>query len=189
MVGLLGGSFDPVHHGHLLTAVVLLERLGLQEIRLVPSRAQPFKELHGASAEHRLRMVELAVAEYPGLAVEHAEVDRPSPSYTVDTLRELRERESEKSWTPLVGSDAATEFAAWHEADAIRSLARVVFFGRAGGVIPTGPGTDQVEVPAIDISATEVRHRVRTGRSLRYWVPDAVAAYITAHRLYQDSEG
>jgi nicotinate-nucleotide adenylyltransferase len=164
--------------------VVLRERLGLREVRLVPARAQPFKADHGASVDHRLRMVELAVAGSPGLAVERAEIDRPGPSFTVDTLRDLQVREPDETWALLVGADAAGAFEEWKEAEAILSMASVVFFSRAGSPPVHVPGSEFLEVPAIDISATEIRTRVRTGRSIRYWVPDAVADYIAAHRLF-----
>ncbi len=191
MVGLLGGSFDPVHHGHLVTAVVLRELLELSEVRLVPAGAQPFKAGHAAPGEHRLRMVELAVADYPGLAVERAELDRPGPSYMVDTLRQLRAREPGESWALLVGADAAADFSSWREAETISELAKVVFFGRAGHAPPpSGPrDAEQVTVRAIEISATDIRARVRHGRSIRYWVPDAVAEYVATHRLYVEDEG
>lgn len=189
MVGLLGGSFDPVHHGHLVTAVVLRERLGLGEVRLVPAGVQPLKARHEAAGEHRLRMVELAVADYPGLVVERAELDRPGQSYMVDTLRDLRDREPDESWTLLVGADAATSFSSWREAEDISGLARVIFFDRAGHAPPERRDAERVAVPAIEISATDVRARVRDGRSIRYWVPDAVAEYIATHRLYVEDEG
>ena len=188
MVGLLGGSFDPVHHGHLVTAVVLREKLALTEVRLVPAGVQPFKARHSASGEHRLQMVELAVANYPGLGVEQSELDRPGPSYMVDTLRDLRAREPGESWTLLVGADAASDFSSWREAEAIPELARVVFFDRAGHAPPEYRKAERVNVPAIEISATDVRARVRDGRSLRYWVPDAVAEYIATHRLYVEDQ-
>ncbi len=191
MVGLLGGSFDPVHHGHLMTAVVLRELLGLSEVRLVPAGVQPFKAGHAAPGDHRLRMVELAVADYPGLAVERAELDRPGPSYMVDTLRQLRAREPGESWTLLVGADAVADFSSWREADTILALAKVVFFGRPGHA-PPPPGprdAEQVTVPALEISATDIRARVCHGRSIRYWVPDAVAEYVATHRLYVEDEG
>lgn len=186
-VGLLGGSFDPVHHGHLIAAGVLGEVLALDEVRLVPAREQPFKiGRHHASAEHRGAMVAAAVAGASGLRLEGAELGRPGPSYTVDTLRELREREPGADFVLLLGHDAAGELDAWKEAAAVRQLATVVAFrrGPAGGA-DAAPAA--VTVPAIDISATEVRQRVRDQRSIRYWVPDAVADYIMAHGLYRDS--
>ena len=186
MIGLLGGSFDPVHHGHLIVGQVAREKLGLDALRFVPARQQPFKAgLHGASAEHRAAMLELALAQSSGMTVERAELGRTGPSYTVDTLRELREREPGIPLTLLLGADAAGELEAWHRARELPDLARVVVFARPGSAVPESPLISQViEVPAIEISATEIRRRVREGRPIRYWVPDPVAEYISRHRLY-----
>jgi nicotinate-nucleotide adenylyltransferase len=188
MVGLFGGSFDPVHHGHLIVARVAAEALGLDSLRFVPAREQPFKRgLHGAPAADRAAMLELAVAACPGFAVERAELERPGPSYTVDTLRELHSRAPGVRLTLLLGADAANELEAWHQAAEIPALADVVVFARAGSAVPASPLiARRIEVPAIEISATEVRRRVREGRSIRYWVPDPVAEYVTRHRLYLD---
>jgi len=188
MVGLFGGSFDPVHHGHLIVGRIAAEALGLDSLRFVPAREQPFKRgLHGASAEQRAAMLELAVAGSPGFALERAELERPAPSYTVDTLRALHARQPGIRLALLVGADAAGEFEAWHEADQIPELATVVVFARAGVPVPASRLIARsIEVPAIEISATEVRQRVREGRSIRYWVPDPVAEYVTRHRLYLD---
>lgn len=183
-IGVLGGSFDPIHHGHLIVAQALRERLELDEVRLIPAGEQPFKEgLHRAPAADRAAMVELAVAGEPGLVTDRCEVERPGPSYTVVTLRALGARYPDAELFLLVGSDAAAELPTWHQAEAIPSLVRVVPFRRAGGGAP-----GEVEVPAIDISSTDVRARVRAGRSIRFRVPEAVAGYIAHHRLYQDSE-
>lgn len=188
MVGLFGGSFDPVHHGHLIAGRVAAETLGLGALRFVPAREQPFKQgRHGAAAEHRAAMLELAVAGESGFAVERAELERPGPSFTVDTLRHLREREPGIELTLLLGADAAAELPAWRAVDEVARLARIVVFARPGSVVaPSALIARVVEVPAIEISATEVRRRARAGRSLRYWVPDAVAEYVTRHRLYLD---
>jgi nicotinate-nucleotide adenylyltransferase len=190
MIGLFGGSFDPVHHGHLIVARVAAETLGLAELRFVPAREQPFKGgRHGASAEHRAAMLELAVAGEPGFGVERAELARPAPSYTVDTLRALRAREPGRPLTLLLGADAAAELGAWHLAAELPGLARIVVFARPGSPVPASPLVSlAIEVPAIDISATAVRRRAREGRSLRYWVPDAVSEYVTRHRLYLGPE-
>jgi nicotinate-nucleotide adenylyltransferase len=188
VVGLFGGSFDPVHHGHLIVGRVAAETLGLDSVRFVPAREQPFKRgQHGAAAEQRAAMLELAVAGSPGLAVERAELERPGPSYTVDTLRALHAREPGIHLTLLLGADAAAEIEAWHQAEAIPALATVVVFARADSAVPSSRLiTRTIEVPAIEISATEIRRRVREGRSIRYWVPDPVAEYVTRHRLYLD---
>ncbi|HET9040197.1 MAG TPA: nicotinate-nucleotide adenylyltransferase [Gemmatimonadales bacterium] len=189
-IGLLGGSFDPIHHGHLIVGQVAAESLGLDELRFVPAREQPFKVgRHAAGAAHRAAMLELAIAEVPGFAVERAELGREGPSYTVETLLTLRGREPGVAWTLLLGADAAAELGAWHRANELPALARIVVFARPGIPIPDSPlisGT--VEVPAVDISATTIRRRVREGRSVRYWVPDAVAEYMARHRLYLDAE-
>jgi nicotinate-nucleotide adenylyltransferase len=189
-IGLLGGSFDPVHHGHLIVAQVAAEALGLDELRFVPAREQPFKRgRHAASAADRAAMLELAVSGAPGFAVELAELGRDGPSYTVETLLGLRTREPSAVWTLLLGADAAAELDAWHRAAELPGLARIVVFARPGTPIPPSPliaGT--VEVPAVEISATEIRRRVREGRPVRYWVPDAVAEYMVRHRLYLDPE-
>jgi nicotinate-nucleotide adenylyltransferase len=127
------------------------------------------------------------VADYPGFQVERAELERPAPSYTVDTLRALRGREPGVEFVLLVGSDAAAELSAWREATEVGKLAQIVVFARPGNDVPGSPLIRRViRVPSIDISATEIRRRVRDGRSIRYWVPDAVAEYITKHRLYLD---
>jgi nicotinate-nucleotide adenylyltransferase len=188
MIGLLGGSFDPVHHGHLIVGQVAREMLGLDDLRFVPARQQPFKAgRHGAAAEHRAAMLDLAVAGSAGMSVERAELGRSGPSYTVDTLRQLREREPGTTYTLLLGADAAVELAAWHRVREIPELARIVVFARPGSAVPASPLiADVIRVPAMEISATEIRRRVRDGRPIRYWVPDSVAEYISRHRLYLD---
>ena len=188
MVGLFGGSFDPVHHGHLIVGRVAAEILGLDALRFVPAREQPFKRgQHGAGPEHRAAMLDLAVSGADGFGVERAELERPGPSYTVDTLRALHQREPGLRLTLLLGADAAAELEAWHQAEQIPALATVVVFARAGVPVPTSRLIARsVEVPGIEISATEIRRRVREGRSIRYWVPDPVAEYVTRQRLYLD---
>ncbi|MGH7512712.1 MAG: nicotinate-nucleotide adenylyltransferase [Gemmatimonadales bacterium] len=189
-IGLFGGSFDPVHHGHLIVARVAAESLALDELRFLPAREQPFKQgQHGAPAADRAVMLELAIAGSPGFALERTELDRPGPSYTVDTLEAVRAREPGASLTLLLGADAAAELGAWHRAAELPRLARVIVVGRPGAPIPSSPLiAGSVAVPALDISATEIRSRVRAGLPIRYWVPDAVAEYIVRHRLYLDPE-
>ena len=185
-VGVFGGSFDPVHHGHLIVAAEAMRALGLEELRFVPAREQPFKRGRlVAPSDHRLAMLDRAVAGVPGFVVDPQECRRPGPSYTVDTLRALRAARPDASLSLLVGSDAAQDFLEWREAAVIQELASVVILSRPGAVPPAGVGR-VLTVPAIDISATAIRERIRAGESIRFLVPDAVARYIAEHRLYVD---
>jgi len=185
---LLGGSFDPVHLGHLVVADAAADALG-GRVRLMPAREQPFtRGVAGATPAERAEMLDLAVRGNPRLAVERIELDLPAPSYTVRTLRALAEREPGNRFTLLLGADAAAELPDWYDAAALPGLADVVVFGRPGRAIPpTLPIQRVIEVPAIEISATDVRRRVAEGRSIRYLVPDAVCEYIAAHGLYRRS--
>ena len=190
LVGLLGGSFDPIHVGHLIVGQALVETLGLDELRFVVAREQPLKRGHAAPAAARAEMVAAAVAAEPAFRVERLELEREGPSFTVDTLRELRRREPEARFVLCLGADAAADLPKWREPDAVASLAQVVSFARAGTPAPAHPAIARtVTVPSIEISATAIRARAREGRSIRYWVPDAVADYVAAHRLYRDGEG
>jgi nicotinate-nucleotide adenylyltransferase len=180
-IGIFGGSFDPIHHGHLLAAAWLGETLGLDEVRLVVAGRQPLKgKGHGAGADYRAAMVELAVRGAGRLSASRAELGRDGPSYTVDTLRAFRTEHPDAELVLLLGADAAQELPRWHEAGAIKDLARIEVFARGG------KGGAHA-VPRVDISSTDIRARVRMGRSIRYWVPDVVAEYIAAHRLYRDA--
>ena len=189
-VGLFGGSFDPVHHGHLIVARAALEQLGLAEVRFIPAREQPFKQgRHRASSTDRAEMLRLAIAGEPDFRIDLLELDRPGPSYTVDTLRQLTAREPSRTFILLLGADAAREFTGWREAAAIPALAEVVVLVRAGVETAGGPdGARRIPVPAIDVSATDVRRRVAAGLSIRYRVPDAVAGHIAARGLYRTEE-
>lgn len=191
MVGLFGGSFDPIHAGHLIVGRAVAEALGLEELRFVPTGEQPLKRgRHQASARHRTAMVAAAIAGEPGLALEPLEAERPGPSYTVDTLRALRAREPGRAFAVLVGADAAAELDQWHEAAALPGLARLVAFARPGAPRPAHSLLHEVvEAPAVEISSTAIRRRVAAGRSIRYLVPDAVAEYIATHGLYRNGPG
>ena len=183
---LFGGSFDPVHVGHLVVAEAAAEALAAT-VRFVPAREQPFKRAeHGATPEQRAEMLELAVRGNPRFRVERIELALPAPSYTVRTLRALAEREPGNRFSLLLGADAARDLASWYEVEALPQLADLVVFARPGCDVPRHHLLGRViEVPAVDVSATRVRERVRAGRSIRYLVPDAVREYIAAHGLYR----
>jgi nicotinate-nucleotide adenylyltransferase len=185
-IGILGGTFDPIHHGHLAAASEVCSVLGLDQILIVPANHQPFKEPHdAASAEHRLAMCRLAVAEDPRMEVSAVDLERGGVTYTVDTLRDLAERMPAAQLHFIAGADALARMSDWKEAEALPSLARFVGVTRAGHSLPPGEASDAlVEVPALAVSSTDVRRRVRRGAPVRYLVPTAVADYIATHDLY-----
>ena len=186
MIGLFGGSFDPIHLGHLLVAQAVLEAVGLEQLRFLPAGQQPFKQgRHQAPAVARAEMVALAIAGEPRFAVDTIELDRSGPSYTVDTLRLMRSREPAARFAVIVGADTAHDLAHWREPAALPGLADWIVVARPGNTRPEFPWPVRVvTVPAIEISATEVRARVAAGRSVRYWVPEAVAGFIGREGLY-----
>jgi nicotinate-nucleotide adenylyltransferase len=192
-IGLLGGSFDPPHNGHLLAAGDAFDALNLDRLIFVPAAVQPFKVgLSEASETQRLAMCRLLVEGDARFSVDSVEIDRGGLSYTVDTLGTYAARwpDAELFW--LVGADVTRTFAKWRSPDRITALATLVVMVRAGDSadlagLPIGAGKSPrlLATRRVDISSTEVRQRVRDGKSIRGFVPDAVAAYIAAGRLYQ----
>ncbi len=209
-LGILGGSFDPPHHGHLLAASDAFEALALDRLFFVPAGRQPFKEGKiAATGVQRVEMLRLLIDGDPRFAIDTAELERPGLSFTVDTVAALQEREPCATLFLLIGADLVSEFPLWHEAERLAAMVEVIVLVRDGDVrIATPPGRPSMasqretahgrplaraEVPMrriatrrVDISATEIRARVRAGASIRGFVPDAVAAYITRAALYRE---
>jgi nicotinate-nucleotide adenylyltransferase len=181
-VGLLGGSFDPVHYGHLRAAQWALEAFDLQEVRLIPARQSPFKGPCVASAEARRAMLDLATDDNRALMVDGCELEREAPSYTVDTLRALTRRMPEAHFTLILGSDAAAGLDQWRESSEIGKLADIRVLTRSGDPAP-GPRSDVF--PGLSISSTEIRNWVQAGRSIRYLTPESVRLYIEEKGLYR----
>lgn len=190
-LGLLGGTFDPPHVGHLFMAYTALEELGLDHVVLIPAREQPLKAGRTtAGAEHRLAMTRLLAGADRRLSVDPIELERGGLSYSIDTVRAYRAARPTAQLVFLMGEDTAATLPKWREPGALASLARLVVLtrGEASGGAPGWPADVTVERVAtrrIDVSATEVRARVRVGLPLRGFVPDAVADYIAAHDLYR----
>jgi nicotinate-nucleotide adenylyltransferase len=182
-LGILGGSFDPIHHGHLILARAALEELGLDRILFIPANMSPHKtDTTPATAQDRLAMLQRAIENEPGFEALDLELHRPPPSYTVDTLRELRSRHPDDAFTLLIGADNVAKFDTWREPDEIRRLAKLAVLDRA---THDTPHDWPVVRRLIDISSTDIRARVAAGRSIRYLTPDSVCDYITAQGLYR----
>lgn len=197
-LGVLGGTFDPIHHGHLAIAEEARETLGLASVRFVPAAASPFKTDRVVTpAEHRYPMVEAAVAGNPAFHASRMEIERPGPSYTVDTVERLVADGFADPWL-ILSAEALAGFPGWRDPDRILDLARLAVVPR-GGFEPLGeawvrehfPGRDDrfafLSGPLLPISGSVVRRRAAAGRSVRYLVPDEVAAYIARFRLYTQS--
>ena len=187
-LGIYGGSFDPPHLGHLLPVIDAAEQLELDGVRYVPASTQPLKVGRAsASPADRLAMTERLVQGIPGFSVDPAEIDRPGLSFTVDTLAGLAAAHPGAELFLLLGADAYALFDQWRDPDGIRALATIVVLVR-GEVAPVPherPGVLVLQSRRVDISSTELRARVRDGRTIRGFVPDAVADYIAEHRLYR----
>lgn len=185
-IGIFGGTFDPPHLGHWLAAVDAAETLALDEVIWVPAAQQPLKAgVSSADAAHRLAMARLTVQGDGRFRVDAVELERGGLSFTVDTLRTYRERYPDAALFLLLGSDAAASLPKWREPEVIRALAEIVVLTRGGEASELPSGVRAVPTRRVDLSATEIRERVAAGRSIRGFVPDAVAAYIAAHGLYQ----
>lgn len=185
-VGVFGGTFDPPHLGHLAIAEWARERLGLDHVTFVPAGAPPHKRRGVTAAAHRLAMTRLATRGNRAFRVSPLEARRPGPSFTVDTLRELRRRDRAARLWLLLGEDSLDDFASWHAPEEILGLARLAVAGREGARPGRGrPPCTWIGNPAIAISSSALRRRARAGRSLRYLVPDPVIAYVARHRLYR----
>jgi nicotinate-nucleotide adenylyltransferase len=190
----LGGTFDPVHNGHLAAARQLLDVVGLDEVWLMPNATPPHRSAAPvASPIDRLRMVQLAVEGQLGLRPSSLELDRGGTSYTIDTVRELARRFPGRPFAILLGSDAALQIRSWHEADALLDQARFVIFNRPEttlapptlhklGFAPTRTQIVHLDTPAI--AAHQVRDRLARGIQIDDLVPAAVADYIRSHHLY-----
>lgn len=190
-LGILGGTFDPPHTGHLLLALDALDQFRLDRLLLVPAARQPLKVGQEMTPpEHRLAMVRLLEAADPRIAVDGREVERGGLSFTVDTMRALGGEYPGAELFLLMGEDAAATLSQWREPEALAELVHVVVVGRGTEArpLPTGFRGDRMATRRVDISATEIRARVRDARSIRGFVPDAVAEYIAAHSLYRTTD-
>jgi nicotinate-nucleotide adenylyltransferase len=187
-IGILGGTFDPPHIGHLLLAQDALDQLGLSRLLLLPAARQPLKEsAEMTAAAHRLAMVRLLAGLDPRLEVEAMEVERAGLSFTVETLRELAARHPAARFVLVMGEDTAATLPQWRDPSGIAALAEIAIAvrGEQVGAAPAGFRSTRLRARRVDVSATEIRARVAAGKSVRGLVPEDVAAYIAAHGLYR----
>lgn len=200
-IGILGGTFDPIHIGHLAVGEEAREALDLDRVLFVPAGVPPHKLGREISPpEHRVAMVRLAIADNPAFELCRIEVDRGGPSYTVGTVERLRGEAgpfAATELTVLISAELLGSLHTWHEPDRLLALARLAVVPRPGHAVAGReylaehfPGLEDrvtfLDAPNLGLSATEIRARAAAGRSIRYLVPDAVAAYIGDHDLYRD---
>jgi nicotinate-nucleotide adenylyltransferase len=186
----MGGTFDPVHVGHVLLALAAMERLPLDQVLFVPAADPPHKDdrIDMAPAADRCAMVELAIADFPGFALSRVELERPGKSYTVDTLRQLKDAWPGWDLVMIIGDDNVAQLPSWYDPHGILALCTVV----AGSRMAADPGRDNplasqvrsLDTPVYEVSSTTIRHRLRHGQTVRYLVPDPVLQYIHARGLY-----
>jgi nicotinate-nucleotide adenylyltransferase len=203
-LGIYGGTFDPVHYGHLLLAEQCREQCELDEVRFVPAASPPHKEDAEITAgKHRLHMLDFALAGCGELTISDIELRRTGPSYTIDTLQHLADEDADRELFLLMGMDSLADFPNWRQPDRILELATLVAVNRhslhepgshaaaIAAIAQLSPSARErlqvVEMPDIQISATDLRRRVREGRSIRFQTPRPVAMYIAEHELYRES--
>ncbi|HSH39540.1 MAG TPA: nicotinate-nucleotide adenylyltransferase [Chthoniobacterales bacterium] len=183
-IGIYGGTFDPVHNAHLILAREAFERLQLERVVFVPAAVSPHKlERAAAPAPLRLEMLRAAIEEEPGFSLDDIELCRLPPSFTIDTVEELGRREPEATMLYLVGSDNLPRLHMWHRFDELEKLVQFVILARDAKPIDERYTTIR---RLIDVSATDIRNRVATGRSIRYLVPTSVEEIIHRHQLYKE---
>lgn len=208
MIGVYGGTFNPVHFGHLRTALEVKEIFDLEQLKLIPCRLPAHRDAPDVNAEMRIEMLRIAASEIPGFAVDRRELDRDGPSYMVDTLRSLRAEYPETGLILFIGADAFLGLERWHRWQQLFDYAHIVVMTRPNYARPTGTTFFQQRlsdsrqdllnqkagrllfqtVTALDISATAIRDMLRQGRNPKFLLPDAVIAYIRRHRLYLSPE-
>lgn len=208
-IGLFGGTFDPIHFGHLRTALELVQALDLEEVRLIPCYQPVHRKLPIATPEQRLAMVECAIANESSLKVDTCEIQRKGPSYTVDTLEMLRKKYPHTPFALIIGIDALLGFPSWHRWEDILKLAHLVVVHRPNYQLPnTGLVADLLKqrlkaasaihqtlagsiilhpVTPLEISATDIRKQIATGKNPRYLLPKSVYDYIKKHGVYSVS--
>lgn len=184
-VGILGGTFDPPHFGHLVIANEVLHQLELDHVKFMPNNVPPHKEnVSGTTSSDRLRMLELAVEGNDRFLIEPIELEREGRSYTFETMKMLTERNPEQEYYFIIGADMVEYLPKWHKIDELVGLVRFVGVNRPHFKTKSLYPIIRAEVPMIELSSTMIRDRVKTGRTIKYWLPEPVEDYIKENGLY-----
>ena len=193
-LGVMGGTFDPIHHGHLVAASEVASVFALDEVVFVPT-GEPWQKTHSgvSPAEHRYLMTVIATASNPRFTVSRVDIDRDGPTYTIDTLRDLGVQRTDAELYFITGADALAQILSWKDSDGLFDLAHFIGVTRPGHVLDDaglpGDRVSLMEVPALAISSTDCRQRVERGEPVWYLVPDGVVQYIAKHKLYRHLPG
>ena len=184
----MGGTFDPIHHGHLVAASEVAQSFDLDEVVFVPT-GRPWQKDDVTESEHRYLMTVIATASNPQFTVSRVDIDRAGPTYTIDTLRDLQDQRPGAELFFITGADAVAQILSWRNHQELWNLAHFVAVSRPGHVLTTeglpSQNVSQLEIPALSISSTDCRARVRRGHPVWYLVPDGVVQYIAKHHLYR----
>jgi nicotinate-nucleotide adenylyltransferase len=201
-IGIFGGSFDPIHFGHLLTAEQFFSELSLDQVKFIPAKVSPFKLNYTPTADkHRLEMIKLAIGAHPNFEVDPIEIQRGGVSYTIDTVEQLQNNQPDAEWFLLIGADSLKDFKKWKSPEKLLETVQLVVARRGGCPEPdwqelVGLVSPErllriqqirLDIPVMEISSTEVRKRIEKNRSIRYLVPAPVEVYIQEHQLYRPS--
>lgn len=190
-LGVMGGTFDPIHFGHLVAASEAMAHFKLDKVIFVPT-GEPWQKQEITASEHRYKMTQLAILGNPDFEISDLDVKRPGPTYTVDTLRDLSAEHPNADLYFITGADAISQIQTWKDVDQIWGLARFVGVSRPGHdlEVPKSPqgAISLLEIPALAISSTDIRGRVKAGKPIDYLLPDSVIGYIEEHNLYQGNK-
>jgi len=202
-IGIFGGSFDPIHLGHLLMAEQFRSELSLDTVKFIPAKISPFKLNYTPTADkHRLEMLKLAIGAHPNFEIDPIEIQRGGVSYTIDTVEQLQSNQPDATWFLLIGADSLKDFKKWKSPGKLLQSVQLVVARRGGCPEPDWKELDglaseetlraiqeiRLDIPVMEISSTAVRQRIETKRSIRYLVPAPVEVYIQEHQLYLPPE-
>ena len=187
-IGVMGGTFDPIHHGHLVAASEVAQNYDLDEVIFVPT-GQPWMKTDVSAGEHRYLMTVIATAANPRFTVSRVDLERQGPTYTIDTLRDIKNERPDAELYFISGADAIAQILEWKDHDELWTLAKFVAVSRPGHALSIRGLPEQsvssMEVPALAISSSDCRERVNRGYPVWYLVPDGVVQYISKHHLYR----